>query len=270
MQPLNVKRFRATSGRAAHPSVVVALPSDFKIIGGGAGILTDGTAGNFLTASFPLDLQTWKAEAKDHEVSDPQQIAAVVIAIEDPQDEWDVTIVSQASAPTSHPQAIAVLPRDPRYILTGGGAFVDYKGAGNLLTASCPDPNASDTSWLARSKDHDVPDPASITAYAIGMRHRAGTVQLERVLRHSTSSVDPHPGIFASIEPGWILSGGGAFDDWESTGGEGNLLTKSTPSLIPMGTPPGGWELQWVASGTDHLRSSPASITAFAIGIRSP
>jgi hypothetical protein len=269
MTTLSVRRFRATSGPAPHPSVVLQLSTNFKIIGGGAQIQQQPPwgrpeAGNFLTASYPLGLQTWVAAGKDHEVSDPEQIVVEVIAIDDPQNEWDVTIVSQTSDPTSHPQAIAVLPRDPSYILTGGGAFVDYKGAGNLLTASCPNFNfggdTSDTSWLARSKDHGVPDPCAITAYAIGLRHRAGTVSLDREIIVSTGPVLDHPFASAAIDSEYILSGGGAYDDWS---GEGNLLTGSVPDSDRD-------ELHWTAAGRDHLWLSPAKIIAFAIGIRIP
>ena len=139
------------------------------------------------------------------------------------------------------------------YTLTGGGAFVDYTGAGNLLTASFP---SSDTSWEVRSKDHDVSDPSTITAFAIGMKHRVGDTSLERKVWNVTGPVGAHPTAQACIDPEWILSGGGAFDNWT---GAGNLLTASFPK-----------GLCWVAAGKDHLHSSPANITAFAIGIRSP
>jgi hypothetical protein len=56
------------------------------------------------------------------------------------------------------------------------------------------------------------------------------------------------------LDPGWVLSGGGALDDWT---GDGNLLTGS----FPQGH-------GWIAAGKDHKISSPAAITAYAIGLR--
>src|SRR5262249_49191678 len=82
------------------------------------------------------------------------------------------------------------------------------------------------TSWLARSKDHGEPDPSAITAYAIGLRHRAGTASLERQLKAATGPVLDHPFSYATVGREFILSGGGAYDDWS---GAGNLLTGSMP-----------------------------------------
>ena len=90
MTTLNVRRFRATSGPAPHPSVVLELSKGFKIIGGGANIhqvpwLDLPERENFLTASYPLDSQTWVAAGKDHEVSDLEQIVVEVFVIDDPR-----------------------------------------------------------------------------------------------------------------------------------------------------------------------------------------
>jgi hypothetical protein len=57
-----------------------------------------------------------------------------------------------------------------------------------------------------------------------------------------------------TLDPGWALSGGGAFDNWN---GAGNMLTASYPSGI-----------SWIGSGKDHIESSPAAITAYVIGLR--
>src|SRR5262249_2238931 len=114
--------------------------------------------------------------------------------------------------------------------------------------------------WLARSKDHGEPDPSAITAYAIGLRHRAGTASLERQLKAATGPVLDHPFSYATVGREFILSGGGAYDDWS---GAGNLLTGSMPDSDND-------ELRWTADGRDYLWLSPASIIAFAIGIRIP
>jgi hypothetical protein len=245
---LNVQLFTATSGLAPHPSVTLSIPNQFKIIGGGALDHWSG-AGNLLTASYPKDIHTWYAAGKDHEIASPATITAFAIAIDDPHNEWDVIIKSETSDPAPHPQAEANLPKG--YVLTGGGAFVDWHGAGNLLTASFPN---SASSWEARSKDHDISDPAKITAYAIGLKPRSASVHLKHIIKNATGSVQPHPTAQVCLDPGWILSGGGALDNWN---GAGNLLTASYPQGVC-----------WLAAGKDHKDPSPASITAYVIGIR--
>src|SRR5215813_3149380 len=161
---LTIQLFTATSGVAPHPSVEVSVPPGYKIVGGGAFDHWSG-AGNLLTASFPKSTNTWAVAGKDHEIPSPASITAFALALHDPNNEWDVLIKRETSDPAPHPTAVAILPDG--YVLTGGGAFVDWHGAGNLLTASFPN---SDRSWEARSKDHDVSDPAAITAFAIGIK----------------------------------------------------------------------------------------------------
>jgi vibriolysin len=244
---LQIQLFAATSGVAQHPSVQLNIPPEYKIIGGGA-FDHWSEPGSLLTAAYPIGLQTWFAAGKDHETASPASITGFALAVHDPNNEWDVVITSETSNPAPHPQAVAILPSG--YQLTGGGAFVDWRGAGNLLTASFPN---SDSSWEARSKDHDISDPSRITAYVIGLRHR-GNLNLRTMIKNATGPQAPHPTAQVCLEPGWILSGGGAFDNWS---GAGNLLTASYPQ-----------GLCWLAAGKDHLHSSPASITAYAIGIR--
>ncbi|MEO6195724.1 MAG: hypothetical protein ABIS20_22100 [Thermoanaerobaculia bacterium] len=245
---LDIRMFKATSGMAEHPSVELEIPSEFKIIGGGA-FDHWNKPGNLLTAAYPKGLHSWFAAGKDHEDVSPSSITAFAIAVHDPKDEWDVIIKPETSNPAAHPQAVATLPGG--YTLTGGGAFVDWRGAGNLLTASFPN---NESTWEARSKDHDISDPSRITAYVIGMKHRAGAIELKSTIKCSVGSSEPHPKAQVCLDSGWILSGGGAFDNWN---GEGNLLTASYPQ-----------GLCWLAAGKDHKRPSPASITAYAVGIR--
>jgi hypothetical protein len=245
---LPIQLFTATSGVTPHPSVEVTVPAGYKIVGGGAFDHWSG-AGSLLTASYPKTPNSWFAAGKDHEIPSPASITAFALALHDPNNEWDVHIKSETSDPSAHPQAVAVLP--DTYVLTGGGAFVDWHGAGNLLTASFPN---SDQSWEARSKDHDVSDPARITAYAIGIKPRSGPQKAKHIIKSAQGAVAPHPSARVCLDPGWSLSGGGALDQWN---GAGNLLTAS----FPNGT-------CWDAAGKDHKVPSPAAITAYIIGIR--
>jgi len=245
---LPIQLFSATSGVTAHPSVQVTVPAGFKILGGGAFDHWTG-AGSLLTASFPLNQNTWFAAGKDHEISAQASISAYAIALHDPNNEWDVTFKLETSSPTAHPQALAVLPDG--FVLTGGGAFVNWHGAGNLLTASFPN---SDNSWEARSKDHDISDPSQITAYAIGIRPKPGKKRLSHLIKSATGAVAAHPNANVVLDPGWTLSGGGALDNWN---GAGNMLTASFPN-----------GMTWFANGKDHMESSPAAITAYVIGLK--
>jgi len=246
--PLTIQMFSANSPVAAHPSVTVSVPAGYKIIGGGA---FDHYAepGNMLTASYPQTATSWFAAGKDHEVSDPASITAYALALYDPNNEWDVTIKSNTSLKVEHPEADVALT--PGYVMTGGGAWVDYQGAGNLLTASFP---VGDSGWQAKSKDHDVRDPAQITAYVIGIKHRLGVIKPTHSITSATGPVAAHPTAQVAVTSGFTLCGGGAIDNWQ---GDGNLLT----AIYPQGS-------NWMAAGKDHIHSDPASITVYAIGVK--
>ena len=245
---LTVHVFVQSGQIAQHPTAQVSVPQGYKLIGGGA-IDNWVGEGNLLTASYPSG-NTWLAAGKDHQVASPSYITVYALGLYDPHDEWEVVVANQTSDPAQHPQAVATLPEG--YVLTGGGAFVDYgAGYGNLLTASFPN---GDSGWEARSKDHLVADPAKITAFAIGIRaNRGNQLRLRHTIVTATGAVAQHPSAQVCLQPGWVLSGGGAIDNWNEPG---NLLTASFPSGSC-----------WSASGKDHIDPSPASITAYAIGL---
>jgi hypothetical protein len=246
---ITISIFTQTSAVAAHPSTSVTVPAGFKMLGGGA-FDHYSEPGNMLTASYPQSSQTWFVAGKDHEQSSPASITAFALAISDPNDEWDV-VIDQNTSPIKlpHPQAVATLR--PGYVMTGGGAFVDYHGAGNLLTASYP---SSDSTWQANSKDHDVSDPSQITAYVIGIKHRTILHRVQHNIASFTGATAPHPTAQVQVTAGFTMCGGGASDNWT---GDGNLLTASYPQT-PF----------WMAAGKDHIHSDPSTITAYVIGIK--
>lgn len=247
--PITVQLFAATGALAQHPRAQVTVPAGYKIIGGGALSNWSG-AGNLLTAAYPASLTRWMVAGKDHEVISPATLTAFALAIHDPADEWDVVIHTATTAPAPHPQVVATLPAG--YVLTGGGAQVHWRGAGNFLTASYP---VSGSAWEARGKDHKIADPAGITAYVIGLRHRTGAVRVSgSMVSMAEEEASSHPGARISLEPGWLLSGGGARVLPE---GPSNLLTAS----FPLG-------LSWACAAKDHVIPSVASIGAYALGIR--
>jgi hypothetical protein len=154
-----------TSKVLPHPSLQVALPSSFTLVGGGARA-DYGGAGSLLYASFPQDgADTWIGSAKDHIESDPSTVTVWAIGLRRSflsKNGMGVSTIARASRVAHHPRIFVVIPG---FHMTGGGARVAWKTAGNLLTASFPQDRET---WVAEGKDHLVEDPATVTAWAIG------------------------------------------------------------------------------------------------------
>jgi hypothetical protein len=251
-----------------HPRSEVTVPSGYKLIGGGANI-ERVEPGNLLTASYPETSRTWVATGKDHGPASPAHIAAFAVGLYDPNDEWEVLIHAATSYPrAAHPYSVAQVPDG--FTMTGGGAFVHWDGYGNLLTASYPQDGST---WRADSKDHDQPDPAVVTAYVIGLRHRAGTIVLEPPdIQSQTITGTQTREVPVGVRAGYTLTGGGAREDYGSGlgSGFGNLLTASYPLAT---APPSGSSCpmiasSWVARGKDHIQASSGKLTAYAIGLK--
>lgn len=249
LPPIALRTFSSTGNPASHPVAEVEVPSEYKIIGGGARVNWTGS-GNLLTSSYPATLQRWVATSKDHREKDPATITVWAVAIHDPADQWEVRVFQQTSTQANHPSASVSVPSD--YTMTGGGAQVHWTGAGNLLTASFP---AGPHRWEARSKDHGDPSPATITVYAIGVRARNGATFPETRVFHNESVSRQHPNSTVEVEDGYILLSGGALVNWT---GLGNLLYASWPA----------GDGSWTAASKDHQWASPATITVYAIGFK--
>jgi hypothetical protein len=233
----------------------ILVPDPDMIAIGGGGIGND-SPGALLTASYPnSNLSGWVVSSKDHEVQDFHQLQTFVLGMKiagmSKQQLLDSVIITQAnSAVEPHPEAEAGIPSD-EYVLVGGGFRVDWHGMGNLGTASFP---STASSWKARSKDHDLPDPSSIRAYAIGIKRFLPSGRIRGTNSSNTSSIAPHPEAVATLEPGFALVGGGAEVHYHI----GNLLWKLEPSLSPE---------SFIAASKDHMDPDPSSITAYALGI---
>lgn len=85
-------------------------------------------------------------------------------------------------------------------------------------------------------------------------------IEIESKVFFRKSLLDQHPTMEVFIEPGYTLTGGGAWIEYEEPG---NLLIESYPLQI-MG---GVWS-GWRAGGKDIWVSSKATITVYAIGIK--
>ncbi len=151
------------------------------------------------------------------------------------------------SGSSNRPSVNVIVPEG--YKIIGGGARVNYSGAGCLITESYPNGN----SWITKAKDHLVGNSASITAYAIAIYDPNNQWDV-RVFQNTGSSAN-YPEATVKVDEGYILTGGGAKDNWSGTG---NLLTASYPVTSDT----------WKAKGKDHGSADRTNITVYAIGIK--
>ncbi len=164
----NINVTFADSAAADHPEAFVSVPRGYVLISGGFRVAS--YLGNLGTASFPdNDNATWRARSKDHLVADSTTIRVYAIGLSQllPVGSVTVQIGQQEFAKAEHPQATANLGQG--FAITGGGAKVDYSGAGSLLWKLEPTQTDSQD-FTAASKDQVEPDPATITSYVLGIR----------------------------------------------------------------------------------------------------
>ncbi|MDC3959795.1 hypothetical protein [Polyangium jinanense] len=159
-----------SSGFAQHPDVSVGVPGGYVMIGGGMKVEWMG-AGNLATASYPETPFNWRARSKDHEHYSPANLRVYAIGLAEyipGVGRVRVEIASATSGTAPHPSSAANI--SPGFALTGGGALVHWSGAGNLLWRLKPITQGNQHGFEAASKDHNVPSPATITTYALGIR----------------------------------------------------------------------------------------------------
>lgn len=163
----------------------------------------------------------------------------------------EIKILSYDSDRAAHPGIDIAVPQG--YRILGGGARVNWFGQGSLLTSIWPN---NYQYWSATAKDHILPDHATVSAYAIIGRMSNGQPisNDDYIIVEQTSVPASHPQTQVVLPYGFTLVGGGARVNWS---GEGNMLTASYPDGN-----------SWVARAKDHQKSSVATVTAFAIGLR--
>eukprot|EP01137_Pigoraptor_chileana_P010109 Opistho-2@3941 len=252
---LRVDVFSLKGAEDAHPSVVVDIPPSHKIVGGGA-VVNWTRAGNLLTAAYPVidnGRQAWVACAKDHMSSDPATITGFCVAVNDPDNAFDVAVFTATSDCAAHPSAVATIPPDSGFTLVGGGAFVQPLEPGSMLYASYPSDDGR--SWQVNAKDHLESCPARATAFAIGLRARDPTVAVTSQVFSSTSASASHPLAevrTGDLPPNSALTCGGGYAHFH---GSGSLLCSLFPSSATS----------WVAKAKDHCVADPGEVTSFAI-----
>ena len=255
--PLSVRIFCAASTQTEYPTSIVEVPNGYKILSGGAKVVCQGD-GELLTASYPIGDNQWSAKAKDAVVPDKAILTVYAVAVYDPYNWLDVKVFSSVSTLVAHPTASISVDSD--YAMTGGGAQTTYMGVGNYLTASYP---ASAGTWSVASKDHINSCPATITAYAIGVKWSStaqsrffGLHAITTQYEQASSNPNAHPESTVAAPSGTTTVGGGAFVDCGA--GEGNMLFQSFPLDAN----------NWYAIAKDHELSSIATLTVYAIGVR--
>ena len=146
------------------------------------------------------------------------------------------------------------IPAPQGFRIVGGGAVVNWHGAGNLLTGIFPE---SDRVWFARSKDHRIRSPATITAYCYCARMKDGSMisRDDYMIKPQISVPAQHPSTEVVLPDGWVLVGGGAAANYT---GSGSLLHASHP----------GGPNSWIAAAKDHVSPEVTTVTAYAIGVK--
>lgn len=166
--------------------------------------------------------------------------------------ELNIQIHAHTSDFAQHPGVRIEVPYG--YRVLGGGGCVNWHGCGNLLTGIFPD---GDRVWIATSKDHKTPSPATVTGYCFAGRMKDGSriPSDDYVILRQDSVPAQHPSTEAVLPDGWFVIGGGARANWT---GVGSLLYASYP----------GGKNSWIASAKDHITQEVATVSAFAIGVK--
>jgi hypothetical protein len=154
---------------------------------------------------------------------------------------------------------------DDGYVLVGGGAFADdQSGNGAFLTKSWPDDGL--TTWSAESKSHIVSNAHNLSVYAVGMKIAGVSPDYVRskmcIIKDSSARMN-HPSIAKTLPSNYIMLGGGVWDDWDYTGGYGNMVVASYPTNVA------GDNRTWYVEGKDHRYADPSVIHIAVIGIQS-
>ncbi len=176
----DVMVWQQTSAVAPNPVASIGVAAGYVMTGGGCVVnwkQDRGSAGNLLTASYPISNTAWECRSKDHGAANPSSITAYVIGIRPKLAGVPLPLMQITSARSiveAHPSALA--PALAGFTLSGGGAravTAQPDGAGQLLTASFPEVAAGSaiaSGWRAASKDHAYASPGAVEVFAINVR----------------------------------------------------------------------------------------------------
>jgi hypothetical protein len=161
-------------------------------------------------------------------------------------------IVSVTSPKDSHaPEARVTVPEG--YKLLSGGARIDYRRSGNMLTASFPE---GDNAWRANGHDLKESDEEKITAFAIALYDPDDLWEV-KIFHDTLDRIDVRPMREVVVGQGYVMVGGGVHvHDAETI--NPNLLIASFPVN----------DTTWRAQSKEHCDMSGAKITAYAVGLK--
>lgn len=169
------------------------------------------------------------------------------------KDEIVLRIFSQDSTTVrDHPEVTCLVDRNYK-VISGGAECQAVSGPGQLLTAMYPKEMLNPRAWVALSKDHKQSSPGKVTAYCVALYDPKDEWEVQ-VFRNKSPQAQK-PLVSVSVDPGYVMVGGGAHCIWE---GFGNLLQASYPQD----------ETTWTASATDQTTFSLCTLEVFAIGLR--
>ncbi|TXT30027.1 MAG: hypothetical protein FD131_2037 [Rhodocyclaceae bacterium] len=249
--PFVIRQFSATGDIGPYPQASVSLPTGYKLIGGGGQTNWRGY-GSLLTVSQP-NQTAWVVRGKEHQSPDSTSATVWAVGINDPKDLWDVKIEQKSIAVGEVSSGEITVSLPPGYARTGGGAAAEVGGQGRLLTGSYPIGN---NGWGASDKDHFIKQGGTLTVFVIGMKPKFGAAP-DMQVKSSTSAQVAHPTVEATLDPGHVLTGGGAR---VAPCNPGNMLTASAPK----------GDMTWRAEAKDHYASCPSTVEAWAIGLKAP
>ncbi|OJJ15022.1 hypothetical protein BKI52_39845 [marine bacterium AO1-C] len=250
-------------GPASHPNSnerAVNVGPDYVCVGGG-GLADYKVHGAYLTESRPTgDFRGWVVTSKDHIREDRHKLHAYAIGLKlrgvtaDQLRQHLKIFPGQESYLEAAPRSEAIIT-DNSYALIGGGVQIRDDHKGSLLVASYPE----GSSWVVKSKDHVISDPARIKAYAIGIkRYIPGFGSLETDIESAEDQsvkYSPKEVTFTLPSDGYVLSSVGAYAEYN---GKGRLLYMMRPL---SGT-------QVEVGSKDHIRPDNGRLHAYAVRIK--
>jgi hypothetical protein len=274
-------------------SQVVVPPGDFVTVGGGV-VAAEAPDGALVYESWQ-DAEGWRGGTADSGVSQPRDNETYVIAMNVEglaaddlaamirQDGRVSTTQKTTPNEAAPPKAVIALPDDFLPLSGGISTSVPYStsisGLGQFATGTRPtlswtagnggcDPTnecVSVSGWSATSKDHGAPTPGTATVRLVSINRNltigGDAYHFESNVAIATSMPAGHPGAVVAGKAGeYALSGIGAFVDWQtSPSAAGNLIWQMMPRPDIDGAEVGS---------KDNGASSPATITAYALGVK--
>jgi hypothetical protein len=266
---MTLTRFSRLSDKAeSQATCTLVVPRGYKVVSGGACV--GATSGNLLWRSYPVvvgERYAWQADSTDAVDSKPAQLEIAVVALYDPNDEWDVKVFRAYAAASQACQSASAVVAEG-YSLTGGGAEICHTGSSapdavkrasaSFLMSSYPD--FDKRQWTASSYWHLTNDIHQLRVYAIGVR-RVDGVPLDVACLSATSAGGLQCDVSRAPGGGYVLVGGGAKVNVEKE----HFLLASFPNID---TSTRFEATSWRAHSSEHKSKLPATLTAFAIGIK--